>query len=1473
MTLSRFCIGLWRRLLRTSLALHIGQTRRKLIFFCALSLFLLLQASGTWASTFKTSDVPEPLKTWIPWAVDGDDRFSCPYFFNDGGNRQCAWPGVLDLKLASSGGQFSQDWQVAREAWISLPGDEKNWPQETMVDGKAAPVTLRDGVPSLKLVAGLHRVTGRFVLQTLPESLALPTNAALLRLEVNGQAVALPVRDEENRLWLQRKADAEGEEQVQVQLFRKIIDGVPVQLETRIQLVVSGKGRELVIPAALLEGFIPKVLQSTLPSALNADGSLKVQVRAGNWDISLIARHPSAVTSISLPKLAAGKETIKTDPSAREEVWVFEANPLVRSASIIDGLSVDPQQTNLPQEWRALPAFLVKPAMGLTIKEIRRGDSNPAPDKLALDRRMWLSFDGTTITMNDRIQGEISSSNRFTIAPFAQLGRADINGRDQLITRGDDQLVGLEVKRGTLALGADSILKNAPRQFPAVAWQRDFDRVSAELNLPAGWRLFHAGGVDKAEGAWIAQWNLLDFFIVLIIAIAAAQLWGRTWGVVALLLLALTYQEPNAPQFAWVVVLALVAIVRALPDGKLRRAVRLAQCASLLGLIALCLSFATQQLRGALYPVLEQGGNLQITQFRNDPQDRFKVEADLPVAETQIAEVAPAPAPAAPIAQAPQPMIANDERSFKGKVDLEKKFQRVEVTGSRLLPDISNPYSLYKNVDPDAKVQTGPGLPNWRWHAYRLVWDGPVRQNQELSLWLIAPWLNKVLVLLQLLCMGFFVWRMVGVTSLPNKRTPDQGENDGKYGNREANNDGATPLKKSGLFGFLKRDKNKLVSLCLCAVLAGISLSISHPAHAQLPSPEQLKELKEKLSRPPECLPECADIAKLSVQIVGNTVRLGLDVDAAIETALPLPGGAKSWLPKEALLDGKAAYVHRDENQTLWLLSPAGRHRVELIGELSSRDSLLLPLPRKPRRVEINALGWDVAGLSEESGAAEALQLSRRVKAAGGLEAPVLPPFLRVERRLMLDLVWRVETTVWRDSPLGIPALAQIPLLPGEAVTTAGVIVKDGKVQLNLGAQADKQTWTSTLSQTPELTLLAAKESAWAETWVVVASTIWHVDAQGLPPVAAQARQAADQVFMPWPGETLQLKICRPKPVEGQTLTIDRSILSIKPGARATDYVLQMQVRSSRGADQKVSLPDGAVVQRVSIGGQVRPIRATGRELVLPLTPGAQAIEIAWRTEQGMSMNFVSAMVDLHTPTVNHQIDLTLPSDRWLLAMGGAGVGPAILFWSKLLILLGVAVGIGRFSGLPFKTSQWCLLALGLTQVEWWAALLVFSWFFAFSFRTKFAAGEGAKRWFNLRQVALIFMTLILLSILFMAVQGGLLGQPEMQVVGNNSAGHFLRWYSDRTEAALPTVWTLTLPILAYRGLMLLWAVWLAWSLLRWLKWGWQAFSLEGLWLRREKPTDEAVDGAENNHQVLSSTFEDATQAEQASQAEHPPKQ
>ena len=1371
-------------------------------------LFALSLTGSAVAADFPLSSVPEPLKSWVPWVLDGAPEAGCPHLFNNPEQRHCAWAGTLELKAGARGASFAQDWTAYRDTWIRLPGNDKHWPQEVSVDGKTVAVLSREGLPAIKLAAGAHRVAGSFVWSELPESLALPESAGLLRLELNGQNVALPVRDESNQLWLQSKVDAEGAEDAQVRVYRKVVDGIPLSVETLVQLEVSGKSREISIGRALLAEMIPQGLVSPLPATLTQDGSLKVQARAGTWEIRFVARgfgHNSGpVKALALPA--------EHGLFAAEEVWVFQAAPLIRSASIEGATAVDPQQTTLPNEWRSLPSYLMRADTQFGLKEIRRGDSEPAPDKLTLDRRLWLSFDGRTMTVSDRIQGEISRASRLSMNAPAQLGRADVDGQDQLVTRGSDNLAGIEVKRGRLAMTADSLLpavvSNSPRALSAVGWMHDFDRVSTELALPAGWRLLHAAGADRADGAWLAQWNLLDFFLVLVIALAAGQLWGYGWGLVALLALVLSYQEPGAPTWEWLVVLAAVALHRVLPVGRFKNGMQWIQRASLLVLVLVTLGFATDQVRSALYPVLEHGAYASFG------------EAPVPVA-------APAPMPAQEMAADAAGMA--EELAMDSEAERKAERPSSAALGKMMSrsppPKKAQSYQrqrAYQMMDPDAKVQTGPGLPDWRWHSYRLSWDGPVRQDQPLDLWLLSPSANKALVVARLLLLGLLLACVAGVSA--------------RFGRGRSGGGSGRFAKPIGM-------------LLIAAVAAGSALH-SPSAQAALPDQQRLDELREKITRPADCLPECADISRLSVQLQGSGLRLGLDVEAAIDTALPLPGGAKHWLPNEARLDGKIAYVQRDAGGSLWLLIPAGRHRVEFNGEMLARDVVQLPLPRKPRRVDVIAEGWDVAGLSDEAnesnsaGVADTLQLTRRVKAAGSTEAPSLPPFLRVERRLILDLVWRVETTVRRDSPLGVPALAQIPLLPGESVTSSGISVKDGKVLVNLGPQADSLSWSSSLAQTAELKLAAPNTSDWVESWTIAASALWHLTADGIPPVAADANDDADLAFRPWPGETLALKVERPQAIAGQTLTIDSSSVLITPGTRATDHQLRVSVRSSRGVDHTLTLPEGASLQRVSVNGQPRPIRASGRQLILPLTPGKQVIEVVWRVDQGMALSYASLPVGLGQTSVNSRTELHVPQDRWLLLASGPGIGPAILFWGKLLVLIAVAVVLGRIgqsNGLPMRRWQWVILALGLTQVDWWAAALVVVWFFAFALRSK-AASETNRRWlFNLRQLSLVALTLALFGVLFAVVEGGLLGQPDMQVIGNNSRYGQLNWYLDRAAAELQGAWILSLPILVYRGLMLLWALWLAWSLLAWLKWGWNAFGQGDLWRRKAKlvaPTD-----------------------------------
>ena len=66
------------------------------------------------------------------------------------------------------------------------------------------------------------------------------------------------------------------------------------------------------------------------------------------------------------------------------------------------------------------------------------------------------------------------------------------------------------------------------------------------------------------------------------------------------------------------------------------------------------------------------------------------------------------------------------------------------------------PAALQENnwFDPNALVQTGPGIPRWDFNVYRLNWSGPVRADHDVQLYLLPPWAFRLISLLRLLLLG-----------------------------------------------------------------------------------------------------------------------------------------------------------------------------------------------------------------------------------------------------------------------------------------------------------------------------------------------------------------------------------------------------------------------------------------------------------------------------------------------------------------------------------------------------------------------------------------------------------------------------------------------------------------------------------------------------------------------------------------------
>ena len=1184
---------------------------------------------------------------------------------------------------------------------------------------------------------------------------------------------------------------------IDVQVFRKVIDEVPLQVLTRLDLEVSGVQREEKLTGTMLDGFIPLQLQSPLPARLEADGHLTVQVRPGRWQIEVLARSSKNIQQLALPK-----------ESADSEIWVFDARPELRVVEVDQLNTIDASQTNLPDEWRSLPAYKINPDQAMNLKVIRRGDPEPEPNQLNLSRKLWLDFDGKGYTVNDTISGKMTSGWRLNTLPEIKLGKATLNGNSQLITKqGATNKEGVEVRNGSLLLDADSRLQGKIGRISAVGWEQKFHQVNTELNLPPGWRLLAATGVDNVPDSWISRWSLLDLFLVLITALATGKLWNRYWGGLALVTLTIIWHESGAPHFIWLHILAATALLSVLPQGKFASVINWYRRGCWIVLAAIVLPFMLDQVRIGLYPQLERPWQNIYQDYGYGGMNSLSVNAPVP---------APAPA-TVPLGVIPeqQAEAAMDEI---GEQKAGNFAQRAEAPIMRKMakskdaepmkPAQSNSYLSYsksdfQRVDPKAKVQTGPGLPQWQWHKIMLSWNGSVDANQQLSLWYLSPTMTMLLNFLRVFLVMILALLMVGSALI----TPEL-------------------MRRLG------------VNLCLLCLLAFAVPSQDVYAN-DFPDQTLLNQLRDKVQEEviPDCVPACAHIQQMAMTINDKDIQINLQIHAQESVVLPLPADYGQWFPNQVLVDGKAADALYRKDNSLWIHLTQGEHNVVLHGVPPVLSKFTLPLPMKPKRVTVEKTGWELFGLEENGWADDQLQFSRIQVVEQGknkpttLEQGTLPPFVRVERTLQLGLDWRVVTQITRISPADSAVLLSVPLLKGESVTSEGIRVKDGKVEINMAAQQTTLQWESVLEKTEKLELTAPDTAQWIEVWRADVSPVWHLEASGIAMIHLNNTGQWLPEWHPFPNETISLNITRPEPVTGQTLTIDNSRLTVTQGKRSRDVVLKASLRSSQGMQHTLTLPENAQLQSVTIDGRSQPLRQEGRKLTLPINPNKQEILLKWQEPVGIGFITRLSNVDLGQNSVNSNLTLSLGQDRWVLFAFGPMFGPIILFWSVLIVIAIVSLILGRIRLTPLKNWQWFLLLVGLSQVPLVAASVVVAWLMLLGWRVSQSSEQT--RFFNGIQVGLALLSLISLSILFTAVAQGLLDNPDMSITGNRSSAFVLNWYQDRSTSILPAASVISLPLIAYRILMLAWSLWLASALLNWLRWGWSCFASNGLWHKK----------------------------------------
>lgn len=624
--------------------------------------------------------------------------------------------------------------------------------------------------------------------------------------------------------------------------------------------------------------------------------------------------------------------------------------------------------------------------------------------------------------------------------------------------------------------------------------------------------------------------------------------------------------------------------------------------------------------------------------------------------------------------------------------------------------------------------------------------------------------------------------------------------------------------------------------------------------------PGILAEYERRLHPTPVCRAEgaCAQLQKATLSVSGPKISLRLEIHAMSRTSALLPslGGAQweavsSLGPRFARVDGGVG-----------LLLEPGVNVVELQIAAQGQE-VVMSFANAPKIFESSVAGWKLEApaqgsvstvkLSKPNGTEKALRTKDRSEEASSVEPQFdAPLFVEATRQLRFDAAGaEIATTFRRLSPSTKPASTTQDLLPGERLVTEGASDASGKkIQVDFPAGVEQVVASTRWDYKGALSLVADPSGQRRETWIVEPWANAPLKFEGVSPINQGGAGLARLMFFPKPGEKLTLTPQFVVPAAGVTVAIDRSSFAQATGEDRLEHAWNFAARSTIAAPLAFSVPDSWKVMGATNNNQPVALSRKGAKYVVDLLPGRNEVVVNFKEDRGSSWWAGAPKVSVDAPTANQSWTLSVPPNQWVLLTEGPLMGPAVLIWGVLVAMGALSWAMAKWIRGLFAPSfaGWLAVLVPISTLSPWSALILVGFVGALAAKRQLIDSIEPHRW-NGWQLGIMILGGASALVLLAGIYQGLLGTPDMMVVGNGSSSARLIWYQDKAameggSSAGLSAGALLAPMWLWRSLMLGWALWVASAVFKRVPAMWSVLVAGGLW--RKKPVQAAKPKAQS---------------------------